>query len=141
MSVNNKFVNSRADFVKDPLDFSIPVAPVASQTNAVFARYSPLFRFQIVGVRLYGTSFTNVTSIDVGLAPTAGGTFVSALNAQITPSNDAEVAAVLAALALTKGSATSQIICRYTTGTGPAAINAFVSVLIRPYPLDGESGS
>lgn len=138
--IGNKAINKTADFVKDPLDFSLPVAPVASQTNLVFARYSPLFPFQIVGVRLYGTSFTNLTSIDVGIAPTAGGTFATALNAQIVPSNDAEVAGVLlTGAAVYTRTLTGQIICRYTTGTGPAAVNAFVSIIIRPRPLDGEA--
>jgi len=140
MGVQDHHIVKTANHAKDPLDFTIPVAPVASQTNTVFGRYSPGFPFQIVGTKVYGTSFTNVTSIDVGTAPTAGGTFTSALNAQMTPANDTEVNGVLSATAANTYSRTNtaQIIVRYTTGTGPAAVNAYAIVIIRPRPLDGE---
>lgn len=139
MSVQLKFVNKNGLFLLDPIDFSLPLAP-GTVANTVFGRYSPLCPFQIVGVHLYGTSFTTVTSVDVGIAPTAGGTFASALNAVLTPVNDTEVIGVMSptvANTITR-TTTGQIIVRYTATGTPAAVNAAVTVIIRPRPADGE---
>lgn len=140
MGITDKTIRPTANHVRDSIDFSLPLAPAASSTNIIFGRFSPGFPFQILGVRLYGLTFTNVTSVDAGFARTAGGTYATCLNAQITPSADAEVAGVLSATlsALYTRDNLGQLIVKYTTGAGPAAVNAFVTITIRPRPLDGE---
>jgi hypothetical protein len=145
MAIQLHMISKNAPIGIDEYDFNL-TTPVASQTNQVFGRLTPGFPFVIVGVRWYSTSTTTLTSVDAGTAPTAGGAYTSVLSAQIVPSADAEVAGVLVLPTASTpstaspiyGTKTSQIIVKYTTGVGPAAVNAFIAVFWRVRPMDGD---
>lgn len=145
MPIQMHMVTRNAPFLIDEYDFNL-TTPTSSLTNQVFGRLTPGVPFVIIGARWYSTTTTNLTSIDVGTAPTAGGAYTSVLTAQIVPSADAEVAGVLVAATSSSpstaspiyGTKTSQIIVKYTTGTTAAVSNGFIAVFWRNRPAESD---
>jgi hypothetical protein len=133
MGLSNRKVNPDSHIARRDYEITLPVAPTASQTGKAFWRHIPGFPFRVVGVRLYCTTNTNLTNVDVQIGTT------SVLASTIAPTNDTTVAGTLSStLANTLGLlATSQISLLYTTGTGPAIENGVLTVIIRPYPIGG----
>jgi hypothetical protein len=143
MSIRLHHLNRLDATAYDWIDASLTTV-AASQTNTYFFQFTPGYRFLILGAQLYGTTFTNITSVDVGTI--LSGTYQSALNAQITPSAGNIVAGVLASTVIVSGSKPPgmyggpgmTLACRYTSGTGPAVANVVLSILTRPMPMDGD---
>lgn len=110
-----------------------PIGALAAGNTTIASRLLG-YRFQVVAVRVFGSAFTTVTNVDVRI----GGT--TALASAVVPSAGTEVAGTLAtALASKRGSRTQALtVVVAATGT-PSAQNAWVSVVVRPYPMNGEA--
>lgn len=135
-----------AHFTFDPIDATL-VTTAASQTNTPFYAFTPGFDFIVQGVQYWNMSHTNITSLNVLLGLTAGSA-TSCLASAITPTSNpsAPVAATLATSrssligsAPTLSTAGTTIFWVYSSGTGQAAANFTLTVVVRPRRMDGEA--
>lgn len=104
-----------------------------SQTAKVADGVTIPFAFRVTRVEADALTVTAGITVDVQIGST------SVLSAAITPVAATPTAGTLSAtLASVKGAANSVLSLKYTSdGTG-AATNGFVTVWIRPRPLNGE---
>lgn len=147
MAIRDHHIKTDAHIALKTLHFGLPATLAASQTGKLFGAFSPGYRFQITSASLFCISETGLTSVDIQIAPSNGGTGVSVLSAQIDPSAGTEVAGSLATtVASTRtasgGETASQIQVLYASASGsPVTSGAFLTVQYRPWPLNGEIGN
>lgn len=107
-----------------------------SQTAKVPDSVTPGFPFEIVAVEANALTVTATISFDVLIGST------SCLTGAITPVAATPTAGVLTTAKSTRrGTATDIIKAAYTSNGSGAATNGFLTVWIRPRPLNGEGDS
>lgn len=132
MSVKDKNVAKDSALALKPIQFALgtsAVSQTAKKTDAVTIG----FAFEVVRVEAYALTVTASITVDVHIGAT------SVLSAAITPVADTPTAGVLSTtLASRRGTSTDILSLKYTTNGAGAATNVFVTVWVRPRPLNGE---
>lgn len=104
-----------------------------SQTAKVPDAVTPGFEFQVVAVEVNALTVTATVSVDCKIGST------SVLSSAITPVAATPTAGTLSStIANRQGTATSVLKAAYTTDGSGAMTNGFLTVWIRPKPLNGE---
>lgn len=129
--MRNGNVHRAADFAKQPI--IVPIITAISQTGVVSFSFAPGYKFQVVRIRTYCLLKAGTVTGNLKVSTRTSGalTFTSATENAVTLSTTK---------ANLRGSATDAITVEYTTdGTG-VLTNGFVSLIIRPFPLNGDLG-
>lgn len=132
MSIKDKNVAKDAALALKPIQFAIgtsAISQTAKKTDAVTVG----FPFEVVRVEAYALTVTATISVDVHIGAT------TVLAGAITPVADTPTAGVMSTtLASRRGTSTDILSLKYTSNGAGAATNAYVTVWVRPRPLNGE---
>jgi hypothetical protein len=112
--------------------FNKEIITAISLTSAVVASFKPKYKYQIERIVTYcRTKAGTVTAVvKVGTRTVATLTFTAATEVEATVSST---------LANLRGSSTEAITIELTTDGSGALTNGNVTIVFRPYPLQGES--
>jgi len=132
MSVTDNKINQNAKVALECIRLALgttATGQTGKQTDGVIPGYD----FQVVKVEVNALTVTATISVDCLIGST------SVLSSAITPVAATPTAGTLSTtLANVRGSSTEAINLQYTSNGTGAATNGFVSVWIRPQPLNGE---
>lgn len=132
MAVKDKNIAKDAFHARKCIQFALgtsAISQTAKKTDAITIG----FPFEVVSVEAYALTVTATITVDVHIGTT------SVLSAAVTPVADTPTAGTLSTtLASRRGTSTDILSLKYTSNGSGAATNGFVTVWVRPRPLNGE---
>lgn len=132
MSVTDNKINQSAKVALECIRLALGTT-ATGQTGKQTDGVVPGYAFQVVKVEVNALTVTATISVDCLIGST------SVLTGAITPVAATPTAGTLSStLANVRGTATEAINVQYTSNGTGAATNGYLSVWIRPIPLNGE---